>query len=90
MRQLIQTPATFVWALLMAATGLSMWVAVEHGIVAHAAATSVIISVALVKAWLVGMYFMELRHAPWLLRGAFYAWCAICAAAVLGVYFMGP
>jgi hypothetical protein len=41
------------------------------------------------KVYLVGMYFMELRHAPLLLRGAFNAWCAGCWVAILGVYLMG-
>ena len=64
-----------------------MWVAVDHGIVGYRVATTVVMSLALVKAYLVGMYFMELRHAPWPLRGVFQAWCVLCGAAVLGVYF---
>jgi heme/copper-type cytochrome/quinol oxidase subunit 4 len=84
--RLVRTPVTLVWALLMAATGVSMWVAVEQGVSVRTAATAIVMSVALVKAYLVGMYFMELRHAPWPLRAAFQAWCAICAAAVLGTY----
>jgi caa(3)-type oxidase subunit IV len=88
-QRLLRTPVTLVWALLMAATALSMWVAIEHGIVSRAAATTVVMSIALVKAWLVGMYFMELRHAPWPLRAAFHAWCVICGAAVLGIYALG-
>ena len=88
MLQLVRTPVTFVWLLLMAATGISMWVAVDHGVDDVRVATSVVMSVALVKAYLVGMHFMELRHAPWPLRGAFLAWCVLCAAAVLGVYFV--
>ena len=87
MLQLVRTPVTVIWLLLMAATGLSMWVAVDHGVDAYRVATAVVMSVALVKAYLVGMYFMELRHAPWPLRGVFQAWCVLCAAAVLGVYF---
>lgn len=86
MLQLVRTPVTLIWLLLMAATGLSMWVAVDHGIVGYRVATTIVMSVALVKAYLVGMYFMELRHAPWPLRGVFQAWCVLCAAAVLGVY----
>ena len=89
MLQLVRTPVTLIWLLLMAATGVSMWVAVDHGIDDYQALTAVVISVALVKAYLVGSYFMELRHAPWPLRGAFQAWCALCAVAVLGVYFLG-
>lgn len=88
MLQLIRTPVTLVWLLLMAATGLSMWVAVDHGVDGPGLATTVVMAVAIAKAGLVGLFFMELRHAPWLLRGAFYAWCAICACAVLGVYFL--
>ena len=55
MLQLVRTPVTLIWLLLMAATGLSMWVAVDHGIVGYRVATTVVMSVALVKAYLVGI-----------------------------------
>lgn len=88
MLSLIRTPATFVWLCLMLATAASMWIAVDRGLAGPGLATTIVISIALVKAGLVGLFFMELRHAPWPLRGAFYGWCLACAAAILGVYFI--
>ena len=88
MLRLILTPVTFVWLLLMAATGVSMWATVDHGVDGYALVTAIVMIVALVKVYLVGMFFMELRHAPVSLHAAFDAWCLICGAAVLGVYFL--
>lgn len=89
MTKLLRTPVTFVWLLLVAATVTSLWAAVDHGIDEVALMTSVVITIAVVKAYLVGAYFMELRHAPRMLHGVFVAWCVACWGAVLGVYFLG-
>ena len=89
MTTLLRTTVTWVWLLLMGATAASFWVAVDHGVTVRETATALVVTVAVAKVYLVGMYFMELRHAPLLLKGAFNAWCAGCWAAILGVYFMG-
>ena len=49
MLQLIRTPATLVWLLLMAATGASMWVAVDHGVDSLRLATTLVMTIAIVK-----------------------------------------
>jgi heme/copper-type cytochrome/quinol oxidase subunit 4 len=86
MSKLLRTPVTLVWLLLVAATAVSLWATIDHGIDSQATMTVVIITLAVAKAYLVGMYFMELRHAPWPLRAAFDAWCVVCWASVLGIY----
>lgn len=89
MTNLLRTPVTFVWLLLVAATVTSLWASVDHGIDEVALMTVAVITIAVAKAYLVGAYFMELRHAPRILHGVFVAWCAACGGAVLGVYFFG-
>jgi hypothetical protein len=42
--------------------------------------------VAFVKARLIGLYFMDLRHAPTALRVLFEAWCVAVCGTVIGLY----
>lgn len=86
---MLRSPATYIWLLLMMVTGGSLWIAVDHGIDDTTVATAVVMTLAVVKAYLVGMFFMELRHAPFVLRAVFNAWCTACWAAVLGIYLLG-
>lgn len=88
MMVLARTAVTPVWLLLMAATGLSLWLGADHGLGARTLATVVVIAVAFVKVRFIGMYFMELRHAPLALRLAFHAWCAVGCLAVVGIYLV--
>jgi hypothetical protein len=46
----------------------------------------VIVAIALVKVRVVGLYFMELRNAPAVLRGVFEAYVAVTGAALLVLY----
>jgi Prokaryotic Cytochrome C oxidase subunit IV len=51
-----------------------------------ASVTVAVLVVAFIKVSLIGLYFMELRHAPPLLRSIFDVWyCAVCSA-VVGIY----
>ena len=81
-------PAVLAWALLMLATAVSWWLGSDHGLVGDAAglAVAIIAVVAFVKVYLVGMYFMELRHAPRVLRLAFNAWVVLTCLLVTGLY----
>jgi hypothetical protein len=85
MRVLAHTAVAPVWALLVVATGLSWWLGANHGLGLddHTTAT-----VAFVKVRYIGVYFMELRHAPLVLRLIFQAWCAAFCALVLGIYLV--
>ncbi|HEX6389559.1 MAG TPA: cytochrome C oxidase subunit IV family protein [Solirubrobacteraceae bacterium] len=79
---LIRTPATPVWVLLMAATVLSVAVGGAHG------TTVLVLAVAFVKVRFIGLYFMELRDAPPLLRLAFEGWCLLIGTLVIVMYLV--
>jgi hypothetical protein len=42
--------------------------------------------VAFIKVRFVGLYFMELRDAPHVLRGLFEGYCLVVCAMILGFY----
>ncbi|CDO90239.1 hypothetical protein AWC29_26645 [Mycobacterium triplex] len=86
MSALLRTPATAVWVLLITATGVSWALGTQHGMHGHQLASVIILLIAFVKVRLVGMYFMELREAPNVLRGLFEAYCLIVCALLLGVF----
>lgn len=71
-----------VWGILVAATVLAWFLG--HQQTGTAAVVAAIFLVAFVKIRLVGMYFMELRRAPTLLRGAFDAYLVISFVALTG------
>lgn len=50
-------------------------------------AVALVIGVALVKVRIVMLDFMELRHAPWALRGALEAWLVALAGGILGLWY---
>lgn len=81
-------PALVTWGLLMLATALSWWLGTDHGLPmgGKALAMSVIAVVAFVKVYLVSMYFMELRHAPRILKHSFNGWTVLTCALVVGLY----
>jgi caa(3)-type oxidase subunit IV len=85
---LLRTPASVVWLGLMTATFVSWWLGAGHGL-EHRDASVVILLVAFAKARFVGLYFMELRDAPRVLRGLFEGYCVLVFAVVLGMYLAG-
>jgi apolipoprotein N-acyltransferase len=86
---LLRTRLSAVWCLLVAATLLSWWLGTDHGFGAGASSASVVIlAVAFMKARFVGLYFMELRHAPLVLRGLFEAYCLVVLAVVVTMYLV--
>lgn len=77
--------ALVVWAALVAATLISLalgedWIG--HGDLAAA----LVIAIAFIKVRLVGMHFMELRHAPLPLRLAFQAYCGVASIVLIVLY----
>jgi caa(3)-type oxidase subunit IV len=81
----LRTRTTAVWAVLVALTTLSWTLGTTHGLGTsnHRRASVVILLVALFKARLVGLHFMNLRRAPTILRVLFEGWCiAVCAATI--------
>jgi hypothetical protein len=72
------------WLILMAATTVSFVVGVEHR--TGSAVIVVVLAIAAIKIRLVGLDFMELRHAPVPLRGAFEIYCIALWAVLSGLY----
>jgi apolipoprotein N-acyltransferase len=77
--------ATVVWIGLMLATVITFWLGTDHPFAraSVALASSLAIAIGIGKAAFIGLEFMELRHAPRGLRGAFLAWCAIVGGGCL-------
>jgi len=91
MRTLVKTKASLAWLVLVALTviqwaiGTTSGVGVPH----HVSASLVIFVVAVFKARLVGLYFMELREAPVQLRGLFELYCIALLAVLSTMYLFG-
>lgn len=91
MSELLRHRTSAVWAVLVAATGLSWVLGSSHGTEGGSvtAATAVVLAIAFLKARYVGLDFMELRHADRRLRLAFEAWILVVGATVIGCYLAG-
>ncbi|WP_224393191.1 cytochrome C oxidase subunit IV family protein [Pseudonocardia sp. ICBG1293] len=74
---------TVVWAVLVAVTTVS-WV-LGTGPVSGTAASVVVLVLALFKVRLVGLYFMELRDAPVVLRLLFEGYCVAACTVLAGI-----
>ena len=81
-------PAVFVWGMLVAATAASWWLGLHHGksYTTVTAAATLILLITFIKVYLVGMYFMEIRHARNVLVRLFVAWTVVTCAATIGLY----
>jgi caa(3)-type oxidase subunit IV len=85
---LLRTPATAAWAVLIVATVVTWTLGTNHGFGNHTLASVVILLIAFIKVRLVGLYFMELRGAPTVLRWLFDAYCAVACTVVIGVFLL--
>jgi hypothetical protein len=81
---LLRNRAGFSWLLLVAATILSWALGADHGTGSMVAV--VVLAIATIKVRLVGLDFMELRHAPIPLRAAFECYCLGMWALLSGLY----
>jgi len=82
--ELVRNRAGFSWLLLVAATIVSWAVGAEHG--TGAVVAVVVLAIAAIKVRLVGLDFMELRHAPLPLRVMFEAYCLVMWSVLSGLY----
>jgi heme/copper-type cytochrome/quinol oxidase subunit 4 len=83
------TALVYVWAGLLMATVLSFWLGAEHAIGPTTPVWSVlVVFVAFVKVRFIGLYFMELRSAPRLLRAAYEAWCLAACVTLIAIYLV--
>jgi heme/copper-type cytochrome/quinol oxidase subunit 4 len=85
---LLRARFTAIWVLMIVATLLSFWLGTDHGLSSAEARTVLIMVVAFVKVRLVGLYFMELREAPTMLRALFEGYCVLACAVLLGFYLI--
>ncbi|GJF16563.1 hypothetical protein NGTWS0302_16040 [Mycolicibacterium cyprinidarum] len=81
---LLRNRAGLSWLFLVAATIASWAVGAEHGTGSMVAV--VVLAIAAIKVRLVGLDFMELRHAPIPLRAAFECYCLGMWVLLCGLY----
>ncbi len=84
MWQYVRNRAGFSWLLLVAATLVSWALGTDHG--TGATVVVVVLAIAAWKVRLVGLDFMELRHAPIALRAVFEFYCGAIWAVLSGLY----
>ncbi|MGI9126345.1 MAG: cytochrome C oxidase subunit IV family protein [Mycobacterium sp.] len=89
-QSLIRSRATTVWAVLTLLTVVSWALGTGHGLGGgnHVPASLAIFVVAVFKARLIGLYFMELRAATGYLRGIFEGWCVVLLGLLTGLYLL--
>ena len=79
-----------IWLLLLAATGVTFWLG-ESGLSGTAGMSPVLtmFALAFVKALLVMLDFMELRHAPALWRRLLVGWLVLVTSGIVLAYWIG-
>lgn len=90
MTALLNKKVAAVWVFLVAVTLFSLAMSTSQHISDPGEVTGMLILLlAFVKVWLVGMYFMELRGAPRLLRALFNGWCVAVGVGVVSLLALG-
>ncbi|MDB6062342.1 MAG: hypothetical protein JWM78_2445 [Verrucomicrobiaceae bacterium] len=91
MSQLLRSYTTVVWVVLVLLTGFSWWLGHSSASIQYSKgpqlATVFMFLVALFKVRLVGLNFMELKHAPLPLRLLFELWGAGVCIAIVCLYW---
>lgn len=77
-----------VWLLLVAATLLSYAAWIDDGWVGQRAAGSAVIVIALAKAWLIGMRYMELDEAARFLRLIYGGWVLLVGTTLVAIFWL--
>jgi hypothetical protein len=86
---MLRGPATVVWFVLIAATALSWMLGTNHGMPSdHSVSSVLILCVAFIKVRLIGLWFMELRDAPPVLRGLFETYCVVMCSLLVCLYLV--
>ena len=85
---LLKSPITVVWVILILATLTSWWLGTDHGFSNENLVGSLILLVAFIKVRFVGLYFMEHRHSPIPLRIVFEVWCLVVCSVVIGMFLL--
>lgn len=76
-----------VWGVLVAATACTWWLGADHALASSAVRLGAAFALALafLKAYLIGLYFMDLRVAPPLLRHAFGIWTIVVGGGLVAL-----
>jgi caa(3)-type oxidase subunit IV len=85
---LLRSNASIAWLVLVTLTVIAWALGTHRPGATHETISLVIIAVAMFKVRLVGLYFMELRQAPWSLRGMFEGYCAITVLLLSGMFLL--
>ncbi|MCB5945558.1 cytochrome C oxidase subunit IV family protein [Acidocella sp. KAb 2-4] len=80
---------TVIWLFLVSATLLSFGMGHGLGIRDHRYASAAILIVAFIKVRFVILDFMELRHAPSVLRIVAELWVVLAATALVTLFWLG-
>jgi hypothetical protein len=86
------TRLTLTWFALVAVTLLSWWIGTRHGeapFVPSAALSLGVLVISAVKVRVILREFMEVRHAPVLLRRVTDGWLALLFVAMIAAYLLG-
>ncbi|MBA4355883.1 MAG: hypothetical protein C0409_14450 [Novosphingobium sp.] len=75
---------TLCWLVLVLVSVLSF----ESSLFGSKAAGAIVITIGLLKAWIVGREFMEIRCAPLIMRAIFAAWLLGLGAVLLSVFYL--
>jgi len=78
--------SAIVWAALVIFTVLSFVLGGEHVVDNKKLAAAIVLAIGAVKVRLVGLHFMELRHAPIALRAVFEVYCTLLFCVLMGIY----
>lgn len=90
MANLLRTRTTLVWLILVAATALSWRMGHSTGFQDIRYASVTIIVVTFIKVRYVILDFMEVRHAPVLMRLIGETWVLVICAVLIALYWWGP
>jgi hypothetical protein len=88
MRLGVPARTTAIWLILILASFLTWWLGTNDSrdeLIERAMIAAVVV-IAFLKAYLVGMEFMEVRGAPAVLRGLLTGWVGLLAVAVTTLY----
>jgi hypothetical protein len=88
MRLGVPARTTAIWLILIMASFLTWWLGTNdsRGQLSDRVMIAAVVVIALLKAYLVGMEFMEVRGAPAVLRGLLTGWVGLLAVAVTTLY----
>lgn len=88
MRLGVPARTTAIWLILILASFLTWWLGTNDSRdqLSDRVMIAAVVVIALLKAYLVGMEFMEVRGAPAVLRGLLTGWVGLLAVAVTTLY----